>query len=405
MRWVPEEPWVRNQYVMVATVFVVFTGFAFVLPFLPLYVRTLGVRGDDAVALWSGVLVGVSPLIAGLMAPVWGRLADRYGQKRMVLRALVSYVFLLALSAAATRVEHLLVLRIGVGFFGGIGPLGLAMATSLAPREQTGRAVGLVQAAQILAAAVGPLTGGFLADTIGIRSTFLVTAALCAAALWLVARYYREGPITAPASAAIPGRTAALLRQRGVLALLVVLFLVNFVGRSFTPILPMHLQRLAVPAASLGLATGILISAYSVAAAVSSTVLGKATRRFPPRVLLAASLAAGAATVLPMALISGFTAFLVLALLLGLASGGALTLCYTIGGLMVPHDQRATAFGFFSGAALFGGAISPTVAGLLAHWDLRGIYYLDAALFVLLTGGLLAAGVAKATVSSRAGSQ
>jgi len=401
MTWVPAEPWVRNQYVMVATVFVVFTGFAFVLPFLPLYVRMLGVRGDEAVALWSGVLVGIAPLIAGLMAPVWGRLADRHGQKRMVVRALVSYVFLLVLSAAATRVEHLLALRIGVGLFGGIGPLGLAMATSLAPRNQTGRAVGLIQSAQILAAAVGPLTGGLLADTIGIRATFVVTAALCAAALWLVARYYQEGAPAAPA-AAMPGG-APLLRQRGVLALLVVLFLVNFVGRSFTPILPMHLQRLAVPAASLALATGVLISAYSVAAAVSSTVLGRATRRFAPRALLAASLAAGAATVLPMALISSFPVFLLLALLLGLASGGALTLCYTIGGLMVPSPQRATAFGFFSGAALFGGAVSPTVAGLLTHWDLRGIYYVDAALFVLLTVGLLAAGATRVAAPSPAG--
>jgi len=395
MRWIPEEAWVRNQYVMVATVFVVFTGFAFVLPFLPLYVRELGVRGDEAVALWSGVLVGVSPLIAGLMAPVWGRLADRHGQKRMAVRALVSYVLLLVLSAAVTRVEHLLVLRMGVGFFGGIGPLGLAMATSLAPREQTGRAVGQVQAAQILAAAVGPLAGGFLADTIGIRWTFVVTAALCAGSLWLVARYYREAR-GVPAAADPAASTAALLRQRGVLPLLVVLFLVNFVGRSFTPILPLHLQQLAVPASSLALATGVLISVYSVAAAVSSALLGKATRRFPARGLLAAGLAAGAATVLPMALIAGFPAFVALALLLGLASGGALTLCYTIGGLMVPSGQRTTAFGFFSGAALFGGAISPTVAGLLAHWNLRGIYYLDAALFVLLTAGLLATGAARA---------
>jgi len=402
MRWLPAEPWVRNQYVMVATVFVVFTGFAFVLPFLPLYVRMLGVQGDEKVALWSGVLVGISPLIAGLMAPVWGRLADRHGQKRMVVRALVSYVLLLVLSAAVTRVEQLLALRIGVGLFGGIGPLGLAMATSLAPRDQTGHAVGLIQAAQILAAAVGPLTGGLLADTIGIRATFVVTAALCAVALWLVARYYQESVPVAPAASAA-GNGAPLLRRRGIIALLVVLFLVNFVGRSFTPILPLHLQRLAVPAASLALATGVLISAYSVAAAVSSTVLGRATRRFPPRALLAASLAAGAATVLPMALISSFTVFLALALLLGLASGGALTLCYTIGGLMVPSAQRATAFGFFSGAALFGGAISPTVAGLLAHWDLRGIYYLDAVLFVLLTAGLLAAGLAGAAVPSRAG--
>jgi MFS transporter, DHA1 family, multidrug resistance protein len=403
MRWLPAEPWVRNQYVMVATVFVVFTGFAFVLPFLPLYVRILGVQGDEAVALWSGVLLGISPFIAGVMAPVWGRLADRHGPKRMVVGALVAYVVLLVLSAFATRVGHLLALRIGVGLFGGIGPLALAMATARAPREQTGGAVGLVQAAQIMAAAVGPLTGGLLADTIGIRATFVVTAGLCAGAWWLVARHYQEEAAPAARAEPVPGAKASLLRQRRVLALIVVLFLVNFVGRSFTPILPLHLQRLAVPAASLGLATGVLISAYSVAAAVSSTVLGRATRRFPPHALLAASLAAGAATVLPMALISRFTEFLALALLLGLASGGALTICYTIGGLMVPSAQRATAFGFFSGAALFGGAVSPTVAGLLARWELRRIYYVDAALFILLTAGLLVAGAARAAAPSRAG--
>jgi DHA1 family multidrug resistance protein-like MFS transporter len=279
------------------------------------------------------------------------------------------------------------------------------MATSLAPRDQTGRAVGLIQAAQILAAAVGPFAGGLLADIIGIRSTFLVTAVFCAGALWLVARYYQEGrPVAAEAEAPAAPRagTAALLRQRGVLPLLVVLFLVNFVGRSFTPILPLHLQQLAVPAASLGLATGILISIYSVAAAVSATVLGKATQRFRPRGLLAASLAAGAATVLPMALITSFPMFVLLAVLLGLASGGALTLCYTIGGLMVAAEQRATAFGFFSGAALFGGAISPTVAGLLAHWELRGIYYVDAALFLLLTLGLIVGGTRAAPPPSSA---
>ena len=80
---------------------------------------------------------------------------------------------------------------------------------------------------------------------------------------------------------------------------------------------------------------------------------------------------------------------------LGLASGGSLTLCYTIGGLLVPAEIRATAFGFFSGAALFGGAISPAVAGLLARWELRGIYYLDAALYVLLTLALLPGALAR----------
>jgi MFS transporter, DHA1 family, multidrug resistance protein len=372
-------------------VFVVFTGFAFVLPFLPLYVRELGVEDEEQAALLAGILIGVAPLLAGILAPFWGRLADRHGQKGIAVKALVAYVVLLALSGAAKSVGQLLALRIGVGLFGGIGPLGLAMATALAPREETGRAVGMVQAAQILSAAIGPFAGGFLADTIGIRSTFVVTAGLCAFALFLVLRYYEEPPRSERrvAAAATIG-FADVVSRPGVLPLLVVLFLVNFIGRSFTPILPLHLALLGVARDRLASSTGLLISAYSIAAALSATALGRAARSFSPKGLLLATLVAGGILVLPMGLVSSFSALLVLAVLLGLTAGGSLTLCYTIGGLLVPGDVRTTAFGFFSGAALFGGAISPSFAGGLAHWHLRGIYSVDAALYAVLVVGLLA---------------
>ncbi len=379
------QPWERNQYVMVATVFVVFAGFAFVLPFLPLYVKELGIADDETAALWAGVLIGIAPLLAGLLAPVWGRLADRHGQKAMALRALSASVVLLALSAFVRDVQELLATRIGIGLFGGIGPLGLAMATSLAPREQTGRAVGLIQGAQILAAAVGPVAGGALADTLGHRQTFLVAALVCAAALALVAAFYVEAPRAAPGLLAPPRATfGELLRLPKLLPLLVVLFLVNFIGRSYAPILPSHLRSLGVSPARLALSTGALISVYSVAAAASAAAFGRAVKDFPARGLLIASLLGGALSVLPMALVASFDWLVLFAALLGLASGGALTLCYTIGGLSVPQQSRTTAFGFFSAAALFGGAVSPSVAGLIAHWNLRGIYYLNAGLFVLL---------------------
>jgi MFS family permease len=139
-----------------------------------------------------------------------------------------------------------------------------------------------------------------------------------------------------------------------------------------------------VSPARLALSTGALISVYSLAAAASATAFGRAARDRPARGLLIASLLGGALTVLPMALVPSFDWLMLFAGLLGLASGGALTLCYTIGGLSVPQEHRTTAFGFFSAAALFGGAVSPSVAGLIAHWNLRGIYYLNAGLFVLL---------------------
>lgn len=383
------DAWRRNQRVMAAAVFAVYTGFAFVLPFLPLYVRELGVADDEAAALWAGVLIGVAPLLAGLLAPAWGRLADRRGQKPMALVALSAYVLLLVLSARVTSVVQLLLLRAGIGLFGAIGPLSLAMATALAPREQTGRALGSIQAAQILAAAVGPLAGGAFADTIGIRATFLATAALCLVAWGLVLLFYKEGPRSPAARAE---RAHASLRQTlavpQVVALLVILFFVNFIGRSFTPILPAHLRSLGVLKARLASSTGLLISVYSAAAALSALAMGRASQSFAPARLLLASLVGGAVTVLPMALVPSFPPMLACAALLGLASGGALTLCYTIGGLAVPAERRATAYGFFSGAALFGGALSPSAAGLLARFDLKAIYYANAALFALLAAGV-----------------
>jgi DHA1 family multidrug resistance protein-like MFS transporter len=246
----------------------------------------------------------------------------------------------------------------------------------------------MVQAAQILSAAIGPLAGGWLADAVGIRRTFLATAGLCAVALLLVMRYYEEAPRATAAARTGPALTD-ILRLSSVPALLVVLFLVNFVGRSFTPILPDHLRELGVSASRLAFATGLLVSVYSVAAALSAALLGRASRTYSPRALLVVTLLLGALVVLPMARVPSFGWVLTLATLLGLASGGSLTLCYTIGGLMVPPDVKTTAFGFFSGAALFGGAVSPSVAGWLARSELRGIYYVDAALFVLLALALL----------------
>ena len=390
----------RNLLVTVAMVFAVFTGFAFVLPFMPLFVaRELGVAEPENAALWAGVLIGVGPLLAGLLAPAWGRLADRYGHKGIAAKALVAYVVLLALSAAVTSVGQLLALRIGVGLFGGIGPLGLAMATAQSSREETGRAVGLVQAAQILSAAIGPLAGGILADAIGMRRTFLATAALCALALLLLLVFYEERPPAESKRTALSGGFASIVALPGVMALLVVLFGVNFIGRSFTPILPLHLGVLGVPDARLASATGLLIAAYSLAAAASAWGLGRLSRTRSPHGLLVGTLVGGALIVAPMALVPSFELVLTLAVLLGLVAGGSLTLCYTIGGLMVPEGVRTTAFSFFSGAALFGGAVAPTFAGLVAHLALRGIYFVDAALYLALVAALARRGLLRSRVS------
>lgn len=122
----PEDAWKRNLYVVMFAVFVSFTGFTFVLPFLPLYITQLGVTDQGDAALWSGLLFGISPLLAGVLAPFWSILAERRGRKLMLQRSLAVFVLLIGLMAFVANVYQLLVLRLGIGLFGGVSATGSA---------------------------------------------------------------------------------------------------------------------------------------------------------------------------------------------------------------------------------------------------------------------------------------
>src|SRR5919109_1080992 len=93
--------WQVNLASLLAVLFVAFVGFSFSSPFLPLLVRHLGVTDPRAVALWSGVLIGLGPASAVIASPLWGRLADRMGGRLLLVRtgfgfSLLHWVFAVA---------------------------------------------------------------------------------------------------------------------------------------------------------------------------------------------------------------------------------------------------------------------------------------------------------------------
>src|SRR5687768_15818323 len=137
------------------------------MPFLPLYIRQLGVTDIGEIALWTGVTLGVSPAIAALTAPLWGRVGDRFGNKLLVQRSLISFIAVMTAMAYVTRPWHLFALRAIQGFFAGYGPLTLSMAALSAPREKMAVAIGTVQTAQRMGPAIGPVIGGVLAPIFG----------------------------------------------------------------------------------------------------------------------------------------------------------------------------------------------------------------------------------------------
>src|SRR4030095_16979934 len=96
MRSLFAEGWQRNVWALTLTVFISFVGFQFFSPFLPLYIRELGVTDAAKIALWSGLQAAVTPGVSGILSPVFGRLADRFGRKMMLIRPLIRVGVLVA---------------------------------------------------------------------------------------------------------------------------------------------------------------------------------------------------------------------------------------------------------------------------------------------------------------------
>src|SRR5438552_6334293 len=186
--------WQINLYSLLAVLFIAFIGFSFSSPFLPLLVRHLGVTEPQAVALWSGVLIGLGPLSAVIASPLWGRLADRIGGRVLLLRTVFGFAVLNALSAMAADVWQLAVLRLLMGALGGFTAVALTMASLSAPPERATRAIALVQSAQILGQMVGPAFGGLMADHWGIRAAFWGSSGLAVVAGGNMLLMYQESP-------------------------------------------------------------------------------------------------------------------------------------------------------------------------------------------------------------------
>lgn len=382
------EPWQRNQYLIALVVFVTLVGFTFVVPFLPLYVQQLGVRDVGEAALWSGVLLGVAPLLAALAAPFWGSLADRYGIRIMLLRVLATFVLVLVLMGFAQNVFHLLLLRMALGLLGGFNPMSTALMANTVPRDRLGQALGILQSSRLMSAAVGPAIGGVLADLFGLRLSFYVAAGMCVISFVLMWRWYDEAPSAMAVKAiSLSSRGPSfskLVRIPAVAAMLAVLFLVQSIDSSFQPVLPLYISLLGVREQTVASVAGLITSLAAVASAISAAVVGRLSR-YRPRQVLIGTLVAGAITCWPMALVYTSTQLLVFRVLLGLVAGGTLTVALTMGGQALPREVQGTGFGLLSAATLLGGAVSPLAAGALTMINLRAVFVVNSLIYVILT--------------------
>jgi len=360
--------WRRNLYVIWIAEFVSIVGFSSVMPFLPYYVRALGVTGPGQVELWSGLLFSMHAVTMGVMAPVWGALADRLGRKLMVQRAMFGGALILGAMAFVTNVQQLLVLRTVQGAVTGTVAAAMTLVAAGTPGDQRAFALGVLQMGIYLGASFGPALGGFAADVWGYRGSFLITGVLLAIGGVLVATMVQEVHAESQEG---NGHSFAegirvVLRSPGVLSVFGVRLLVRTAYRAVTPILPLFVQMLVPTQTRLSSLMGLVSSASMAASAVGAVLMGRIGKRLGLRRVLTVSIAVCAVCYALQAVVSNVQQLLLLRALAGLAMGGVLTALSAALARAAPEGYQGTVFGLGSSVVSLANAIGPMLGGAIA---------------------------------------
>ncbi|HTP58185.1 MAG TPA: MFS transporter, partial [Spirochaetia bacterium] len=216
---VPSMPnWKKSFYAIFAGEVLAITGFNTSIPIIPFFIKDLGVTDQRLLNIWVGACATATAVAMFVFAPLWGQIADRYGKRPMLLRAMFGGAVITGLMGFATSPWQVLVLRGAQGALTGTVAAATVLVATISPKERIGFTLGLLQTAVYVGSSAGPALGGILSDHFGHRATFFVTALLLLSAALIVMRFVREEPLRTRSGTAIksfvPG-FGALASSRG----------------------------------------------------------------------------------------------------------------------------------------------------------------------------------------------
>lgn len=312
-----------------------FTGLAIsqILPFLPLYISQLGVTSHEALSMWSGLTFSVTFLISAIVSPMWGSLADRKGRKLMLLRASLGMAIAILLQAFATNVWQLFLLRGVMGLTSGYIPNAMALVASQVPRERSGWALSTLSTAQISGVIGGPLMGGFIADHIGLRAVFCITAALLVVSFLVTLFLIKEGVRpTTKKSERLSGKVvfASLPYPALVISLFFTTMVIQLCNGSIGPILALFIKSMVPDSSNIAFLSGLIASVPGISALISAPRLGKLGDRIGTERILMATLMFAVVLFFAMSWVTTPLQLGVLRFLLGFADGAMLPAVQTL---------------------------------------------------------------------------
>ena len=381
------ETWKRTVYISLVCVFCTAFGVSQLAPILPLYFHDLGVQTPEAMSLWSGLATGATYIIVCLAAPFWGRVADKKGRKITLIRSSFGMALCNVLIAFQTTPEGVVLIRLVQGLVSGFYSASITLIASETPIERTGWALGLLASANLAGSLIGPLLGGYMADTVGIRNDFIIVGALMGLAGLLATIFIHENyvPQPNPEKLSIRKLKEQIPEFNSIVALCVASFIYAICIMSLQPVISVYIKGI-VPSDTENLAfiAGAVFSAMGIAQLMSSSPLGKLVDKIGPRKVLVVSLIYVGILNIPQAYVSDVYQLAIIRFLQGFGLGGMLPALNTYLSSKTPREFTGQVFSYNQSCLFFGYFLgSVGGASLMAWLGFTTLFWVSGGLFII----------------------
>ena len=399
--------WRRNLAFIWIGVFVGLLGAQFVFPFIPFYIRDLGVSEKSQVSLYSGLTASAAGLSLTITAPIWGSLADRFGRRPMLIRALIGAGLLIALMGLVQAVWQLILLRFLMGAFAGTMGAAAALVAATTPRERVGYAMGTLQTGVFMANMLGPVAGGLVAASLGIRQSFIFCAALYLIAGTLVFFFVKEPKVArTPASGNTQGEglvanLKVVVRERQIVLMLGFLFVLWLSTTFVRPVMPISIDDYALPHAEASnardnlvrlrlppipgvrsvftpkeeSATGLVFGIIGLTSTVAALTVSRVGQRLGYRNCVTFAAVMTGLLYIPVAMAGTFTAFLLFFGAVGLFQGAMVPGTNALIAASVPEGKQGSAFGLAASMQSLALLVGPLGGGFVAGvFGIKSVY-------------------------------
>ena len=381
------ETWKRTVYISLVCVFCTAFGVSQLAPILPLYFHDLGVQTPEAMSLWSGLATGATYIIVCLAAPFWGRVADKKGRKITLIRSSFGMALCNVLIAFQTTPEGVVLIRLIQGLVSGFYSASITLIASESPIERTGWALGLLASANLAGSLIGPLLGGYIADTVGIRNDFIIVGTLMGLAGVLATIFIHENyvPQPNPEKLSIRKLKEQIPEFNSIVALCVASFIYAICIMSLQPVISVYIKGI-VPSDTENLAfiAGAVFSAMGIAQLMSSSPLGKLVDKIGPRKVLVVSLIYVGILNIPQAYVSDVYQLAIIRFLQGFGLGGMLPALNTYLSSKTPREFTGQVFSYNQSCLFFGYFLgSVGGASLMAWLGFTTLFWVSGSLFII----------------------